>query len=163
LATLSLAITLETSAITQYHQFAYDSMCAFNGQHYLLDGGGVYELAERFDDDNGRDIKAFARFVAHDFGLQNKKRVLSGFLSFRAKGAVNVSWGADGRSSTAQKLTAKIDDGNWQELTFGGDRRVEGTYLSFEIGNARGAYFIADELHVDLRVMKKSKSRIIRS
>ena len=138
MGTVCIVMNVRNKALTQYHNFNYDSLCAWRGSYLLGNSQGIYEIGEQYSDDAGAEIKAFASFVALDLGVSARKRIRSAELSYMSEGEMVISWQGDERDLTSQQILPEVDDGTFQTLQIPGDRSVEGTYLTFTLANATG-------------------------
>ncbi len=159
MGTVCIVMNVRNKALTQYHNFSYDSLCAWRGSYLLGNGQGIFETSEQYNDDTGAEISAFARFVALDFGISARKRIRSAELSYMSEGEMVISWQGDERDLTSQQILPEVDDGTFQTLQIPGDRSVEGTYLGFTLANTGGAGFTLNRLQIVPQLMQIGKSR----
>ena len=150
-------MNLRTRAITQYHSFSPFAMAVFNEQAIIADEAGLHFFGYQHGNDNGKIIKAYARFVAMDFGVQVHKAVSGCHLSAITDGSLSIIWQADTEEwvdgsvqQATQELVAVQSSVAYRDLKGKGHRKIVGTYFEFQIANINGDDFTLNEFTVDL-------------
>lgn len=141
----AFAINLEGQALTQYTNYAFNSMTKFNGVYLGANDSGIYALAGA--DDAGVAIDAVARVGITDFGTALLKRIVRAYVGYKAGGELELRVITDETNVRRYRLASSGVAG-----LHGGRVKVgmgiEARYWQFEIANVGGADFTLNCLEV---------------
>ena len=141
------AITMhsETGALTQYTNFPFNSMAAFNGMYLAASAEGLFMLGG--DQDNGAIIQAAARVGITDFGTSFLKRVDRSYVGYRTDGNLVVRVYTDEVDQRDYLLAATGRLGlHGNHFRIGKGLRAR--YWQFEIMNQNGADFTLNSIEL---------------
>lgn len=136
-----ISLNTRNRAITNYHNYIYNSLCNNNGVIYGSKDDGIYALGKEYDDDNGTDIDAYADTLDSDFDIASEKRLRSMNIRYLTNGTIILSYMTD-RTTTYQSTV--LPDNSTRKphgRKVPGTRDMRGTYYRFRIENVDGADF----------------------
>ena len=135
LTSLALQFNVKQGANSEYTNYAFESLCMFNGRPFGANSGGLYELAGT--DDAGTDISAEIETGKTDFEVGNVKKPWSLHLGMYGDGTVQAKLkGARGVEITGKDAT--IQEGS---LKIKHSRDTRSSYWGVNIKNVDGADF----------------------
>lgn len=138
-----------TRGVSEYRQFAFESVCFWRGRTFLAGHGGIYE--QTGDDDAGDPIEAFIRTGLTDFGAGQQKRLPDVYYAVTGTGRVVL------KVVTTDPNGALVEDwyesdgaaADFREGRFKPGRGLKTRYLQFELHNTAGGKL--DYLALDWR------------
>lgn len=154
--TTSVVVNTRNHAVSRYDHNgeALNSMCSFQGVMLAAGPSGVVAMIGA--DDDGDPIAAYIEGGTTDFGSPMLKRVVSGYLSYRATGSLLLTLTTDeDRVYTYTVEPRQYDNLHPTHVKFG--RGVEGRFWSWRLENEAGSGF---ELNDFLPVIEESSRRV---
>lgn len=132
----------DSLGITQYTNFAFNSLVQWRGRNFALSDTGLYELTG--DDDDGVPIEALLRTGDLTFGTSSHKRVDRAYLYLTSSDDVyfkTISTHRGQRNETWYRVNYRedADDGQTRRVRLGKGNR--GTTWAFELTNIDGGDF----------------------
>ena len=128
---------LEAQALTQYTNYAFNSMTQFNGVYLGASDDGIFALAGASD--AGVAIDAVARVGVSDFGTSLLKRVLKAYVGYRADGDLELRITTDELTTRSYRLHPTSAGMHGGAVKIG--KGVHARYWQFEVANIDGADF----------------------
>lgn len=139
----SVVMNTHTRAVTEYDGPRPNSMCWFNDLVLMATEDGIVALSGGTD--LGEDIAASATGAVSDFGDDHQKRILCGYVGYRADGDLELTMIADTHQEYVYTLEPRLlDDQHASRVKFG--RGVAGRYWQWKLANRDGANFALDAL-----------------
>jgi len=152
---LAWVMNTKTTGLSEYRNFAYNSMASV-GQKFLgLTEGSLYELTG--SDDDGTDIDASIKTRLHAFGTSKLKRNPRAYLAYTADGRLLLNTlVTDGGQKIERwyELTARTADAP-REARVKLGRGIKALYWQYELKNIDGADFRIDGLRILPIVLKR--------
>lgn len=149
---VGIALNTHTRAVSTYDGLAFNSMTQFNGLVLAATASGIVALAG--DTDLGQPIAAGISAGVSDLGAEPIKRVLAGYVGYRANGALELTMVADGHHEYVYRLEPRrLGDLHASRVKFG--RGAEGRYWQWKLNNRDGADFALDALTLDAAVLSR--------
>lgn len=144
---LSLCLSLERIAPSQYANYNFNSMCNFGGASLGANEDGIFVL-DNGDKDITTDILAFFRLATTDWGTDNLKKIRKLYLGYECDGAVEVNIAADESEDLSTEVRPRHKDlrEHSQKVSIGRD--LKGRFWELEIRNINGADFSIDSISV---------------
>lgn len=147
-----VVLNTRTRAVSAYSGIAANSACVFGGVVLLATNDGILALAG--DTDQGAVIDAHLLGGNSDFGDERFKRVLTGYVGYRADGDLQLTLITDSHHTYEYRLLPRrIDDQHASRVKFG--RGVDGRYWQWKLENKAGAHFALDALTFNLTPLGK--------
>ena len=142
---LTLCLSLERVAPSQWANYNFNSMCKFGDQYLGANEDGLFILEEA-DKDGAEDILAFFRTALTDFATVNQKRLRKIHVGYETDGKLEVRVGTDEGEDLVRELHPRRDNNreHSQKVSVGRDRK--GRYWDLEVRNVDGADFSVDEV-----------------
>lgn len=133
-------LNLRNEGLTEYTNWAFNSMTYFNGKYLGAGDAGVFELGVQDHEDNTTDIPARARTGKHDMDSSFLKRMPYGYLECEADGDVVVSTitSEDGQRDYLVPWNGNDEVQN-RRIKFG--RGPKSKHWQFEFANHDGSHF----------------------
>lgn len=133
-------LNLRNLGLTEYTNWAFNSMTYFNGKYIGASEAGVIELGVQDHEDDTTDIPARFRTGKHDMDSSFLKRVPHGYLECEADGDVLVSTltSEDGQRDYLVPWNGNDEVQN-RRVNFG--RGPKSKHWQFEFANREGSHF----------------------
>ena len=153
---IAISCNLKKKAPTQFCNYDFDTLCAFNGLFFWSNSDGLFTLSG--EDDDGDAINAYFVLPPNDWGIENIKRIRSIFFGMETLGGMEVTVLDD---EDHENVTA-MPYGTYQKQASNkcnpGRNNNQGRYISIKVGNADGKWFAVDNITV-LPVVLNRKPR----
>lgn len=142
----SVVLNTRTKAVTQYAGLAPNSIASFGGVTLMATADGIVALTG--GDDRGEPIDAYLTSGKSDLGQSGFKRVLTGYVGYRADGDMELTLIADDHHEHAYTLAPRRvqDQQHASRVKFG--RGASGLYWQFKAANVDGSDFALDRLEL---------------
>lgn len=148
----TIVMNSRTKAISTYEGLAANSLCEFNGMVLAATADGIVALTG--EKDGAADIDAFIRSSVSQYGTQFFKRVINGYIGYRADGKLKVTLYTDETREYSYPLAPRqVATIHPSKVKFG--RGVEGRYWQWKIENTDGAGFEIDAYEMDVDVLTR--------
>lgn len=134
----AIVMQIETGALTEYTNFPFNSLAAFNGAYLGASAEGLFVLGG--DTDNAALINAVARVGITDFGTSFLKRIDRCYVGYRTNGNLIVRVFTDEINVRDYLITAYGKGGLHGNHTRIG-KGLAARYWQFEIRNQNGTQF----------------------
>lgn len=155
---LGLCLQLERTALSQYGNYNFNSMCKFNGAYLGANENGIFTL-DSGDLDDTAEIEAFFELVTSDWGIAHQKRIRSIYLGYEADGNLMLTV-KDDDDNQREYLIEPNHFGNKQHSTkLFGDRNGKGRYWMARIDNVNGSDFSVDDIKILPVILNRTPSR----
>lgn len=145
-------MNVRTTGVSEYTNFAFNSMARFNGKYYASASDGVYLLEG--DDDNGAPITAEILSGITDYGSDKvpdlgllRKRSGGAYLNLRSQGQFQVVVRVDEGTERSYSIDASGDPEGMHTRRVQLGRRLEGRNWQFGFKNASGVDFTLRDFH----------------
>lgn len=149
---VGVALNTHTRAVSTYDGLGFNSLTEFNGLVLAATASGIVALTG--DTDNGAPITAQVVGGVSDLGAPQFKRVLAGYVGYRAAGALDLTMVTDEHHEYVYKLEPRrLDQIHASRVKFG--RGVEGRYWQWKLANRDGADFSLDALTLDAAALSR--------
>lgn len=149
---VGVALNTHTRAVSTYDGLAYNSLAEFNGMVLAATASGIVALTG--DNDQGAPIVAQVAGGVSDLGAPQFKRVLAGYVGYRAAGTLDLTMVTDEHHEYVYKLEPRrLDQIHASRVKFG--RGVEGRYWQWKLANRDGADFALDALTLDATALSR--------
>ncbi len=140
-----VAMHTESSALSTYSNFKFNSFAQFNGVYLGANDAGVFALTGATDD--GAAIAASARLGVTDFSTSHQKRVDRCYVGYRTDGSMVLRVTTDEQKVRDYLLAATGKTGiHGNHVRIG--KGLAARYWQFEIMNKDGADFELDMLEL---------------
>lgn len=148
MANLSLVMELTNLAVTQYHNFDFNSACAFGDTTLVASEGGLFTLDA--ESDNGTDIDSEFMLVVSDWGMANLKKLRSVFLGLETDGDLQLIVKNDESNERLYTIPFSYPEkkGFNMATKVAVGRDGMGRYWSLGLKNVAGAEFALDSIEV---------------
>lgn len=147
----ALALALEELGLSEYTNFAFNSLAWFNGVPLAAGETGIYELLGATD--AGAAIAATVRMGTTDFGTSHLKRVPACYLGYRSAGELKVILLADEAQQQTVTVAAGAAEARTHRVKLG--RGIKGRYFTVEIQNVNGADFDLDTVELQAEPLSR--------
>ena len=152
LSSATVVMNTRNRAITNYSGIAANSLCQFNGLLLAATEDGIVALTG--DTDLGDDIEASVSAGVSDLGSQQRKRVLSAYVGYRADGDMEMTMITDDHHEYIYTLAPRnMDDQHASRVKFG--RGADGRYWQWKLSNKDGSDFAIDSISFDVSQTSK--------
>lgn len=136
-----IAVNLKNKAVTQYHDFDFDSITESSIGHVATSDTGLKLINSGYSD-NGNYIEAFGKLFQDDFGKPNKKRVRYMTMGLEGSNDVLVEVVMDEDEHKREDYIIAVKSRTRAGLCRkSGRRRQSGRYIEFTLKNIKGGYF----------------------
>lgn len=129
----------ETSAVTTYSNFKFNTATNLNGNYLFGNPNGLYLYGGHKDD--GENITSTAVTSSMDFGSSNLKQVPYSYLGVSTDGEIYFKVRFDGKGEVLYKLNKRTNNLQTLKVEFG--KGLIGRYFQFELVSS------ADELIIE--------------
>lgn len=149
----SIVLNTRTNAVTNYSEVTFNSLCSFNGVILAATDAGIVALTGQ--DDAGEAISARLKVGATNFGSSAQKRVLAGYVGYRASGELQITMITDDHHEFIYRLEPRqtADVLHPSRVKFG--RGVKGVYSQWQLENVDGADFELNSLILDVDTLTR--------
>lgn len=138
-----IALNTRSHAVSVYAGIPANSLAQFAGLTLAATAAGIVALTG--ETDLGAPIAAHATGGVSDLGSDQIKRVLAGYVGYRADGDMELTLITDSHHEHVYRLTPRrIGDQHATRIKFG--RGVAGRYWQWTLANRAGADFALDSL-----------------
>lgn len=144
---LGLCLQLEISALSQYANYNFNSMCKFNGAYLGANESGIFTLDSGGLDDT-TDIEAFFELITSDWGMEHQKRIRSLYVGYETNGNLMLTVKDDDGNQREYLLEPNHVDNQQHSSKLPGDRNGKGRYWMFRVDNVNGSDFSVDSIKV---------------
>ena len=155
---LGLCLQLERTALSQYANYNFNSMCKFNGVYLGANSSGIFKL-DTGDLDGTSEIAAFFELLTSDWGIENQKRIRSIYVGYETDGQLMFKVKDDDDNEREYILEPNHVDNKQHGAKLWGDRGGKGRYWMFRVDNVNGADFSVDDIRVLPVVLGKKPSK----
>lgn len=150
-AYLGLSMNTSLRGVTEYDNFAFDSLAAFDGSLYGANDDGVFLLEG--EDDDGEPIDAFLRTAMQRVAQGQAASITDTYLGFRGNGQLQLKVVvANAATGGAQKAyvfdLVQSPAGAPLPGRFKVGKGLKSVYMAFELSNTEGADFAIDVMEV---------------
>jgi hypothetical protein len=148
----ALVLETESTRLTTYSHFAFNSLAEFNGVFLGANAEGIYALTgER---DALQSIAATVRFGVTDFNEAKLKRLTAAYVGYRAAGELTLTVTTDEDQEYQYTLAPRQDRGlHPSRVKLGKGHR--GRYFQLALANRNGGDFALDQLAPDEQVLSR--------
>jgi hypothetical protein len=155
---LTLCISLDKVAPSQYANFNFSGMCRFGDRIIGGNDNGVYQLLTGNTDGNSSTlIDSHFRTGPTGFGVEHEKRLRKLYLSMRSSGRLEISVSADGKEDVTRDLTPHDNSLKIIHQEVAGGRDIKGKYLDLKVSNIQGSDFTISEIRA-VMIIKDTKT-----
>lgn len=147
-----VVLNTRTRAVTTYAGLAPNSLGHFAGLTLMATNAGIVALAG--DTDLGLPIAARVDGAVSDLGEDHLKRIVAGYVGYRAAGEIELTLIADGHHEYVYRLVPRrLDQPHASRVKFG--RGAAGRYWQWKLANRGGAAFALDALSFSTDVLAR--------
>lgn len=150
----TLVMQTETSALTEYAEYPFNSYAKFNGVYLGASDDGVFALAGNTD--AGEAIDAYARTGISDFNTSHLKRINRVYVGYRTDGDMVLRVITDGwetRDYRMVKMPQGVGGIRGNHINMG--RGLDARYWQFEIRNEAGCDFSLDMVEIKPTMLRR--------
>ncbi len=141
-------------AISEYSNFAFNSMCKFNGKYLYAKSDGIYEGGG--DDDDGTQITASYKTGAIDTYTTEIQRLRDAYLTFRSDGDVQLFSVGDEINARAYFITSSsVNVIHERRVKF--ERGIKDRHINIGISNVNGSTLEVDSIKVLTEPIRKRR------
>jgi len=142
---LTLCLSLDRVAPSQYANFNFNGMCRFGNVSLGGNSTGLYRILTG-DLDAGEQIDSFFRTGPTSFGSENEKKVRKIYASMRTTGRIKFAISADGKEDVEREVTPHDTGLKIIHQEIAGGRDIRGKHLDLKVSNVLGADFTVTEI-----------------
>ena len=146
LAVTTLVLNTENFALSEYNNYAYNSMTYFGGKWIGCNDAGLDELEG--DKDGSTNIVALVRFPTIDLHKEYVKRLLHAWLSGRTTGELDIKVIENETEPLVTHYTSHNAGGIIDRERIKFSKAHKGRFVTMEIGNKAGCKFDLTTLRV---------------
>lgn len=148
-----ITLNTHTKAVSTYSNGAFNSLCTFNGVVLAATSTGIVALTGNTD--NGVNINASLSSGVSDFKSEQFKRVLCGYVGYRASGNMELTLITDEHHENIYAIEPRqlSSDIHPTRVKFG--KGVTGRYTQWQWANKAGADFQLDSLSLDVQQLSR--------
>lgn len=146
-----VVLNTRTNAVTTYSGGAFNSLCNFNGLVLAASSTGIVALTG--DTDQGAQIDAVLTSGVSDFQSDKIKRVIAGYVGYRAAGDMELTLITDEHHEYIYRIEPRQTAIHPGKVKFG--RGCDGLYWQWRLANRSGADFSLDSLRLDAEVLSR--------
>jgi hypothetical protein len=141
-------------AISEYTNFAFNSMCRFNGRYLYARSDGIYEGGG--DADNGQQIQASYKTGAMDTYTTEIQRLRDAYMTFRSNGDVQLFSVGDEVNARTYFITSSPGSTIYERrVKFG--RGIKDRHFNFGISNINGSTLEIDSVKILTEPLRKRR------
>ncbi len=141
-------------AISEYSNFAFNSMCKFNGKYLYAKSDGIYEGGG--NNDNGTQIVASYKTGAIDTYTTEIQRLRDVYLTFRSDGDVQLFSVGDEINARAYFITSSIGS-TIHERRVKFERGIKDRHFNFGVSNVDGSTLEVDSIKILTEPIRKRR------
>lgn len=142
-----IVVNTRNASVSTFSGIQANSFASFAGLTLAATASGIVALTG--DTDLGAAINAEVTSGISDLNSEQAKRVLAGYVGYRADGALELTLITDGHHEYVYALLPRrLDDPHASRVKLG--RGVDGRYWQFKLTNKNGANFNLDSLALDV-------------
>jgi hypothetical protein len=148
-----ITLNTKTNAVSTYSNGSFNSLCTFNGVVLAATSTGIVALMG--DTDQGVNINASLSSGVSDFKSEQMKRVLCGYVGYRAAGNMELTLITDEHHEHIYAIEPRQlgTDIHPTRVKFG--KGVTGRYTQWKWENKAGADFQLDSLSLDVQQLSR--------
>lgn len=148
-----ITLNTHTQAVSTYSNGAFNSLCTFNGVVLAATSTGIVALTGNTD--QGVAINASLSSGVSDFKSEQFKRVLCGYVGYRAAGNMELTLITDEHHENIYAIEPRQlgSDIHPTRVKFG--KGVTGRYTQWQWANKAGADFQLDSLSLDVQELSR--------
>lgn len=148
-----ITLNTHTNAVSTYSNGNFNSLCTFNGVVLAATSTGIVALTGNTD--NGVNINASLSSGVSDFKSEQFKRVICGYVGYRASGAMELTLITDEHHENIYAIEPRqlSSDIHPTRVKFG--KGVTGRYTQWQWTNKAGADFQLDSLSLDVQKLSR--------
>jgi hypothetical protein len=148
-----ITLNTKTNAVSTYSNGNFNSLCTFNGVVLAATSTGIVALMG--DTDQGVNINASLSSGVSDFKSEQMKRVLCGYVGYRAAGNMELTLITDEHHENIYRIEPRqlSTDIHPTRVKFG--KGVTGRYTQWKWENKAGADFQLDSLSLDVQQLSR--------
>lgn len=149
----TIALNTQVRAVTLYEGLAFNSFANFAGYTLAASADGIVALTGA--DDLGDPINAYAAGGISDFGSQRMKRVLTGYVGYKADGNMELTLISDDHHEFIYRLEPRqgAEDLHESRVKFG--RGIASMYVQWRLANTDGGDFRLDKMTLNADELKR--------
>lgn len=148
----TMAMHTETTALTSYDNYDFNSFALFNGVYLGAKDDGIFALSGATD--NGVLIQAAARLGLTDFGTSHLKRIDKCYMGYRADGNMVLRVTTDELTERDYLVRATGKSGlHGNHVDIG--KGVKARYWQYEIRNKDGSDFSLDVIELKPTILRR--------
>jgi hypothetical protein len=152
-AVTTIALNTQLAAVTRFDALPANSFARFGGVTLAATADGIVALMG--DTDLGQPIAATLVAGVSDYGSDSIKRIIAGYVGYRASGSVELTLIADGHDEYVYPLAPRRADGALHPARVKFGRGAEGRYWQWKLANLDGADFSVDSLGLDVETLSR--------
>ncbi len=150
----SLVTNTRNFAISEYTNFAFNSMCQFNGKYLYARANGIYEGGG--NDDNGTQIEASYKTGVIDTYTTEIQRLRDAYLSFRSNGSIQLFSVGEEINARAYFITTSVGS-TIHERRVKFERGIKDRHFNFGISNVNGSTLEVDSVKILTEPLRKRR------
>lgn len=143
----TLTLNTRTQAMARHTNLAFNSLTRFAGLTLAATPQGIVALLG--DTDHGAPIAAQVTSGLSDLGSEQLKRVLCGYVGYRAAGSMDLTLVTDQHHEYVYRLDPRQDAADLHASRVKTGRGVDGRYWQWTLANTDGQAFELDRLTFD--------------
>lgn len=148
----ALVLETESTRLTTYSNFNFNSLTEFNGVFLGANADGIYALSG--DTDDLAEIASTVRFGIPDFKEQRLKRLTAAYVGYRADGEMTLTVTTDEDNEYQYTLAPRhLDNLHPSRVKLG--KGAKGRYFQLALQNRDGTNFELDQLALDADVLSR--------
>lgn len=149
----TLTLNTRTQAAATHTNLAFNSLAQFAGLTLAATPEGIVALLG--DTDQGTPIDARITSGLSDLGSEQMKRVLCGYVGYRAAGGMDLTLVTDQHHEVVYRLDPRQDTADLHASRVKTARGVAGRYWQWTLANADGQAFELDRLTFDAEKLSR--------
>lgn len=155
---LGLCLQLDRTALSQYANWNFNSMCKFGDKYLGANENGIFEL-DSGDLDNTEQIESFFELVTSEWGLGDfQKRIRSIYIGYETNGNLQLTVKDDDNNERQYVLKPNHTLNKQHSVKLAGTRDGKGRFWMLRIDNLNGADFSVDRISVVPVVLNRKPS-----
>ena len=149
----SLTLNTRNKAVTTYTNSGFNSYASFAGMTLAASSTGIVALTG--DTDDGNAIAAYLLSGVSDFDSETNKRVLAGYVGYRAGGVMDLTLITDQHHEYIYRLEPRQDAADLHTARVKTGRGVDGRYWQWKLANRAGAAFEISSVTLEAEILKR--------
>jgi hypothetical protein len=151
--TTTIALNTQVSALTEYGGLVANSFAHFGGVTLAATASGIVALAG--DTDLGAPIAASVLSGVSDYGKDQLKRIIAGYVGYRADGDMELTLITDEHEEYVYHLAPRAASGDLHVSRVKFGRGAAASYWQWKLANRNGADFALDALDLDYTTLSR--------